>query len=145
MLTPMNNVTCAVMTIIHPVIFSQMQLVESTAPGRDTRKVRKTKAALAITPRTKSAHAIAWPVRGFSPVRGVCIRSIFAATLVAVGAIFIEASVMKAVPISKPPEATKRKSKIKNESMILSTMMGGRRYLTASRWGSGKCTLSKVD
>jgi len=57
------------------------------------------------------------------PVRGVCIRSMFAATLVVVGWVAREALLTKTVAISRPPEAKKRKSKTRNESMILSNMM----------------------
>ena len=68
-------------------------------------------------------------------MRGVCIKSILAATLVVVGWTAMEALVMKTVPISKPPEATKRKSKNRNESMILSTMMAVGGDLTAGSPG----------
>jgi len=55
-------------------------------------------------------------------VRGVCIRSILAATLVVVGWVAMEALVMKTIAINKPPDAAKRKFKSRNESTILSTM-----------------------
>ena len=65
---------------------------------------------------------------GLLPVRGVCMRSMLAATLVVVGSMAMEALVMKTVPIKRPPVATKRKSRIRKESMILSTMVAvGRR------------------
>ncbi len=70
-------------------------------------------------------------MRGRLPVRGVCIRSISAATLVVVGWVAMEALLMKTVAISRPPEATKRKSKSRNESMILSTMTAVGGNLTA--------------
>ena len=73
-------------------------------------------------------------------MRGVCIRSILAATLVVVGWTVIEAFVMNTVPINNPPEATNRKSKTRKVSMILSTMVaaGGAWPLaleeSAQRW-----------
>lgn len=63
------------------------------------------------------------------------MRSMLAATLVVVGSVAMEALLMKTVAISRPPEATKRKSKSRNESMILSTMTAVGGNLTAPRRG----------
>lgn len=79
------------------------------------------------------------------PVRGVCMRSILAATLVVVGGFAIEALVMKTVPISKPPDATKRKSRIRKESMILSTMVALGGDLTAGSRNAILVYSVKVD
>ena len=49
MITPVSKVTIALMAIIPPVILSQMRLVARAAPGRETRNVKKIRAALTMT------------------------------------------------------------------------------------------------
>ncbi len=60
-----------------------------------------------------------------------------AATLVVVGWVAMEASLMRTVAIINPPEAKKRKSNSRNESMILSTMTAVGGDLTTGSPGRG--------
>lgn len=127
--TPMMSVSRAVSVIRAPVIFSHMRLDDSAAPGRETRKVTKVITPAAMTPRRYECQSLQRErFQGMIgvPVKGVCIRSMLAATLFIVGWLAMAAFVMKTTPINRPPEARNRKSWSRKTSNILLTMAAAR-------------------
>ncbi len=107
---PMIMVNSPQMTVRYPLSFNHPLVVGKTIPGTESKKVTKTKTALPIAAILSISAVFVIVERLDRPLRGHVFRSSSFATDLTVGVAVLDALVIKAKIMRRPPVTRKRRS-----------------------------------